>query len=61
MHHLFYNMLNLLPFFVSSLVSVVMFYIGLTMTDMIDVNHKNTIQGEWVVFLLEVYTLTIRW
>ena len=50
MHHLFHNMLELLPCFVSSLVSVVKFYVGLIMIDMIGANHKNTIQGEWVVF-----------
>ena len=61
MHHLFYNMLELLPYFVSSLVSVVMFYVGLTMIDMIDANHKNTIQDEWIIFFLEIWKLTIRW
>ena len=43
-------MLELLPCFVSSLVSVVMFYVGFTMIDMIGANHKNTLQGDWVVF-----------
>ena len=50
MHHLFHIMLELLPCFVSSLVSVVMFYDGLIMVDMISANHKNTIPDEWVVF-----------
>ena len=36
-------MLELLPHFVSSLVSVVMFYVELTVIDMIGANHKNTI------------------
>ena len=44
----------LLPCFVSSLVSVVMFYDGLIMVDMISANHKNTIPGEWVVFFLVI-------
>ena len=43
-------MLELLPCFALSLVSVVMFYVGLTMIDKIGANHKNTIQGEWFVF-----------
>ena len=54
MHHLFHIMLELLPCFVSSLVSVVMFYDGLIMVDMISANHKNTIPGEWVVFFLVI-------
>ena len=53
MHHLFQNMLELLSCFVSSLVSIVKFYVGLIMIEMIGGNHKNTIQGEWVVFILE--------
>ena len=43
MHYLFHNMLELLPHFVSSLVSVVMFYVELTVIDMIGANHKNII------------------
>ena len=54
MHHLFHNMLELLPCFVTSLVSVVMFYVGLTMIDKIGANHKNTIKVEWIVFFLEL-------
>ena len=50
MHYLFHNMLELLPCFVSSLVSVVMFYLGFTIIDMIGANHKNTILGEWGFF-----------
>ena len=62
MHHLFHNMLELLPCFVSSLVSVVLFYVGSTMINMICANHKNTIQGECVVFFfLEIWKLIIRW
>ena len=49
-------MLELLPCFVSSLVSVVKFYIGLIMIDMIGSNHKNTIQGECVVFFRNLKT-----
>ena len=56
MHYLFHNMLELLPCFVSSLVSVVMFYLGFTIIDMIGANHKNTIQGEWVVFFRNLKT-----
>ena len=44
MHHLFHNMIELLPCFVSSLVSVVIFYDGLTMIDMIGAKHNNTVQ-----------------
>ena len=55
MHYLFHNMLELLPCFVSSLVSVVMFYLGFTIIDMIGANHKNTILGEWgFFFFLEI-------
>ena len=43
MHHLFHNMLELLPCFVFSLVSIVMLYDGLTMIDMIGINHMITI------------------
>ena len=49
-------MLELLPCFFSSLVSVAMFYDGLIMIDMIGANHKNTIQGEWVVFFRNLKT-----
>ena len=49
-------MLELLPCFVSSLVSVVKFYIRLIMIDMISANHKNTIQGECVVFFRNLKT-----
>ena len=44
MHHLFHNMLELLPCFVTSLVAVVMFYDGLMMIDMIGAKHNNTVQ-----------------
>ena len=54
MHYLFHNMLELFPCFVSSLVSVVMFYAGLTIVNVIGVNHKSTVQDEWVVFFLEI-------
>ena len=43
MHYLFHNILELLPCFIFSLVSVVMFYDGLIMIDMIGANYKNTI------------------
>ena len=46
MHHLFHNMLELLPCFFSSLVIVVRFYVGLTMIDLIGANHNNTIQDK---------------
>ena len=49
-------MLELVPCFVSSLVSVVKFYIRLIMIDMIGANHKNTIQGECVVFFRNLKT-----
>ena len=49
-------MLELLPCFVSSLVIVVKFYVGLIMIDMIGANHKNTIQGEWVFFFRNLKT-----
>ena len=49
-------MLELLPCFFSSLVSVVKFYVGFIMIDMIGANHKNTIQGEWVVFFRNLKT-----
>ena len=38
-------MLELLPCFVSSLVSVIIYYVGLTVIEMFGANHKNTIQG----------------
>ena len=38
-----------------------MFYVGFTMIDMVGANHKNTIQGKWVFFFLEIRKLTIRW
>ena len=43
MHRLFHNMLQLLPCFVSSLVSVFVFYDGLITIDMNGTNPKNTI------------------
>ena len=43
MHHLFHNMLELLPCFAPSLVSVAKFYDRFIMIDMIGANHKNTI------------------
>ena len=56
MHRLFHNILKLLTCFVSSLVSVVMFYVGLTMIDMIGANHKNTVHGECVFFFSNLKT-----
>ena len=47
-------MLDLLPCFVFYFVIVVVFYVGLTMIDMIGANHKNTIHIECVVFFLEI-------
>ena len=53
MHHLFHNILELLTCFVSFLVSVVMFYVGLTMIDMIGVNLNNTIHFSQVSTMYE--------
>ena len=44
MHHLFHSMLELFPYFVNFLASIVKLYDGLTMIDMIGANHMNTIQ-----------------
>ena len=43
MHHLFHNMLELLPCFVFSLVIIAILYDGLTMNDIIGANHMNTV------------------
>ena len=43
MHLLFHNILVLLPCFIPSLVSVVLFYDGFIMIDMIGAYYKNTI------------------
>ena len=51
MHYLFHNMWETLPCFVHSLMSVVKFYVGFTMINMIGANHNNTIQGKWFFFL----------
>ena len=53
MHHLFHNILALLTSFVSSLVNIVMFYVGLTMIDMIGVNLKNIIHFSQVSTMYE--------
>ena len=53
MHHLFHNILALLTCFVSSLVNIVMFYVGLTMIDMIGVNLKNIIHFSQVSTMYE--------
>ena len=50
MHYLFHNMWEMLPRFFHSLMSVVKFYVGFAMIDMIGANHNNTIQGKWVFF-----------
>ena len=53
MHHLFHNILALLTCFVSSLVNIVMFYVGLTLIDMIGVNLKNIIHFSQVSTMYE--------